>query len=559
MFCLNPLLVSSQHASCTFRCAAVAASWVSDHAAALTVEAKEARAGRWIPPTSWPKSVPGGAGTIAGGTAVLIGSIGGSSASPQLPRASPNPSIPDDPASPRPASPTSPTAQVAKSPRSPRSPLPKSLSKKSRSPDRRSPDRAGPAVLSESAQRGLRAIGLKIPPLRSLLDSGFKAGLADGRETATELFGGATGWLELEEFRLVTTELGLPASLALPMFLAAGAQSKTEKLPYDDWARFWDALPDELTAAVVKILRPTGPAEIRPEDFVPVVQYVLETHPGLAFLAESPEFGPRYVETVTARVFYKVDRSSANVLTANSIRKSNLLGVLSQLDREPDINLIDDYFSYQHFYVIYTTFWKLDSQQRLRLSKSEFERYGGDALTHIAVDRVFALSSLNCWARSDGLLSYRDFVYFMLSEEDKCTLRGTRYWFEVLDLDGDGELSFRDLEQFYRSQAESLDELGVEAMQFPDVLCQMHDLLQTSGPITLPVLRRAGHQAEIFINTMTNPQKQLAFEDKDPFANDPSDGQTESAWDKFASLQYDLLAAEEDETDNWSDSDSGKF
>ena len=31
------------------------------------------------------------------------------------------------------------------------------------------------------------------------------------------------------------------------------------------------------------------------------------------------------------------------------------------LDLEEDINKINDYFSYEHFYVIYCRFWELDA------------------------------------------------------------------------------------------------------------------------------------------------------------------------------------------------------
>ena len=36
-----------------------------------------------------------------------------------------------------------------------------------------------------------------------------------------------------------------------------------------------------------------------PEDFVPIVQDVVDTHPGLTFLKEAAEFHSRYVHTVT--------------------------------------------------------------------------------------------------------------------------------------------------------------------------------------------------------------------------------------------------------------------
>ncbi|KRK05497.1 uncharacterized protein Dyak_GE28660, partial [Drosophila yakuba] len=47
---------------------------------------------------------------------------------------------------------------------------------------------------------------------------------------------------------------------------------------------------------------------IVPEDLVPMVQDVVDTHPGLAFLKEATEFHSRYVHTVIARIFYSINR-----------------------------------------------------------------------------------------------------------------------------------------------------------------------------------------------------------------------------------------------------------
>lgn len=40
---------------------------------------------------------------------------------------------------------------------------------------------------------------------------------------------------------------------------------------------------------------------ILPEDLIPLVQDVVETHPGLTFLKEATEFHSRYVHTVRIR------------------------------------------------------------------------------------------------------------------------------------------------------------------------------------------------------------------------------------------------------------------
>lgn len=63
------------------------------------------------------------------------------------------------------------------------------------------------------------------------------------------------------------------------------------------------------------------------EDLAPLVQDVVETHPGLAFLKEAAEFHSRYVHTVIARIFYNVNRSWTGRITLPELRRSNLLQV----------------------------------------------------------------------------------------------------------------------------------------------------------------------------------------------------------------------------------------
>jgi len=66
---------------------------------------------------------------------------------------------------------------------------------------------------------------------------------------------------------------------------------------------------------------------IVPEDLVPMVQDVVDTHPGLAFLKEATEFHSRYVHTVIARIFYSVNRSWSGKITIAELKRSDLLEV----------------------------------------------------------------------------------------------------------------------------------------------------------------------------------------------------------------------------------------
>lgn len=105
------------------------------------------------------------------------------------------------------------------------------------------------------------------------------------------------------------------------------------------------------------------------------MQDIVDTHPGLKFLHDHKEFHTRYIKTVIARIYYTVNRSWSGKITLMELKRSNFLSVLESLEYEDDINLIKDYFSYEHFYVIYCKFWELDKDHDLFITKEDLYRH----------------------------------------------------------------------------------------------------------------------------------------------------------------------------------------
>ena len=52
-----------------------------------------------------------------------------------------------------------------------------------------------------------------------------------------------------------------------------------------------------------------------------------------------------------------------------------LLQTLVLLEEEDDINQITEFFSYEHFYVIYCKFWELDKDHDLFIDKDDLARH----------------------------------------------------------------------------------------------------------------------------------------------------------------------------------------
>lgn len=70
-------------------------------------------------------------------------------------------------------------------------------------------------------------------------------------------------------------------------------------------------------------------------------------------------------------------------------------------------------------------------------------------------------------------MSYTDFVWFLLAEEDKNHPTAIEYWFRCMDIDGDGILSMYELEYFYEEQQHRMESIGIETLPFEDCLCQV--------------------------------------------------------------------------------------
>lgn len=134
------------------------------------------------------------------------------------------------------------------------------------------------------------------------------------------------------------------------------------------------------------------------------------------------------------RIFFALDGNDDGRISYRDFKNSNLFSVLDLVGREDDINKIRQYFSYEHFYVLYCRFWELDSDHDFIIDKEDFSRYEGHALSRKAVDRIFDQIPRKFRAEG-GKMGYEDFVYFMLCEEDKQTPQALQYWFKVIDLD----------------------------------------------------------------------------------------------------------------------------
>ncbi|EEC08691.1 protein phosphatase PP2A, putative [Ixodes scapularis] len=357
-------------------------------------------------------------------------------------------------------------------------------------------------------------------------------------------------------FAAIARACGIPLYWKMPLFVACGGESRGY-VTSDHFTGFWKRIVsggrDEPTW-FVKILSKGTRNYLLPDDFIPMMQDVIDTHPGLTFLKEAVEFHSRYINTVIARIFYCVNRSWSGRITIPELRKSNFLQVLSLLEDEEDINQITEYFSYEHFYVIYCKFWELDKDHDLYIDRYDLSRHNEGAISMRMIERIFSGAVTRGPVQREGKMSYSEFVWFIMSEEDKRHPRSIEYWFRCMDIDGDGYLSMYELDYFYEEQLTRMEALGIETLPFGDCLCQMLDMIQPrkKDKVSLADLKRC-KMTPIFFDTFFNLEKYLDHEQRDPFASQrdhDGDGLEISDWDRFAAEEYELLVAEEGNLEN---------
>ena len=162
-----------------------------------------------------------------------------------------------------------------------------------------------------------------------------------------------------------------------------------------------------------------------------------------------------------ARIFYEVNRSWSGKITVSELRRSKFLSTLKLLQDEDDINQVTDFFSYEHFYVIYCKFWELDKDHDLFIDREDLSRHNEhgesvclstrnnvwtetssrtsfctkilnknniSALSTRMIERIFSGAVTRGSAQKEGRMSYTEFVWFLIAEEDKRHPTAIEYW-----------------------------------------------------------------------------------------------------------------------------------
>ncbi|KAK6915335.1 EF-hand domain [Dillenia turbinata] len=353
-----------------------------------------------------------------------------------------------------------------------------------------------------------------------------------------QYFAGYPNGLPMQEFRLVTKEIcKLPSFFSTVLFrkIDIGCAGTVTRDQFTDYWIKGNMLMMDTATQIYSILKQPNLKYLTQDDFKPVLQELLATHPGLEFLQSTPEFQERYAETVIYRIFYYINRSGNGHLTLRELKRGNLIAAMQHADEEEDINKVLRYFSYEHFYVIYCKFWELDTDHDFLIDKENLIRYGNHALTYRIVDRIFSQVPRRFTSKVEGKMGYEDFVYFILSEEDKSSEPSL-----------ENEMQF-----FYEEQLHRMECMAQEPVLFEDILCQIVDMVKPENEsyFTLRDIKGSKLSGSVF-NVLFNLNKFMAFETRDPFMiRQERENPSLTEWDRFAHREYIRLSMEEDVED----------
>lgn len=295
---------------------------------------------------------------------------------------------------------------------------------------------------------------------------------------------------------------------------------------------------------------------IYPYGFKPVLMEIVNRHKALQFLVKNEIFKELYVETIISRIFYELDTLELRKLRFKNFKNTNLVDILINMNGNESFDDLISYFNYQHFYVLYSRFVELDIDEDQCLTLDEFKKHDFGSITENALKRIW-----DCNIRekkelfqdrvdSNRRMSYHDFIYFYISDEDKTTERSIRYWFEIIDFDCDGWISFNEIDHFFREQKHRCNELNYFIPELNNIFCMMNDLLMPSvqGKYRLDDFLRNKLIAGHFFNVLVNTKKCLTSMFMDAELNSlqavilPKIGyKLLSPWELHCQYQYQII------------------
>lgn len=285
----------------------------------------------------------------------------------------------------------------------------------------------------------------------------------------------------------------------------------------------------------------------RPNELIPFVSLIVKKHPSLEFLKNEELFQKKFIDFIVIRAFYLMDTDFRGTVGIPQFRKMDLASVFYKADKMPDVNEAQHIFNYQHFYVTFCKFWDLDTDSDEFLNQEDLYKFNESAISPLIVERFFDATFYPRNIDHDRGVDFASFAYFLMSSEDKTNLTSINFWYHLCDLDNDGILSIKEIEELYHIQHERMSITGNETIPFEDIFRQLIDMINPEGKayITKQDLIKS-KMADVFFNTLFDLQKFLTREYQFPLINPDLDEMAKklTQWEIYVLIEYDQLVNE---------------
>lgn len=349
---------------------------------------------------------------------------------------------------------------------------------------------------------------------------------------------------------ILKSKLHLPSFFALPMMVTLDSNIlKTRKfeVTYQKFLEFAVSRLENkpLHEQIFNIMLGKNSRDyLIQSDLAPYLAALMHTHQSLRFLESEPALQSSFAKCIISRTFYALDSECRGRITKRSLANSNFCDCLVAVDAANDVSDVSDFFSYEHFYVIFTKFWQLDEEEKGKITSEQVASYDDGRIPLTLVRRFH--KQLPPGDRQQDIWSFTDFVYFIMAVEDKTTETATRLWYRVCDLDEDGVISLHELDMLYALQKEKMKQNGIDPVPYEYIFSQMVDLIANFAEgLTLAQIRSSQEQ-QMFWNTFVDFKKFNQSEFKDPLFEMHHDATFSGMkeWDVFCQREYARLSQE---------------
>jgi len=132
----------------------------------------------------------------------------------------------------------------------------------------------------------------------------------------------------------------------------------------------------------------------------------------------------------------------------------------------------NNWFSVENALRVYKMYLELDVDHNGTLSQKEMLQFAGSSLSNLCIQRIFQYKKT--W---DGEMDYKGFLNFVLAMECKSHVCALNYWWDILDVDGNGYLTPLNIHTLFRSVQKKMGVFGLDPINSEDVLNEIIDMV----------------------------------------------------------------------------------